>query len=168
MQHEIVFLPVRRGASVRHVALIFSGFFIIAQLLFLDSLQARIAFTVACAVFLLLGFFLSGRMAGNWPQEIVINRSGIAYGNMKVQHGIDLIPWNEIARMDIFYSDARLPPHLRIGLRPGAFRDRLQKPFLQRLSMGLDVNIPVSVNATPEAVLQTAKQFWQASTYSRR
>ena len=166
MNDEIVFLPVRRGVSVQHVALIFGGFFIFVQLFFLDSLQTRIAFTVACAVFLLLGFWLSDRISGDWPQKIVINRSGISYGNMKAMHGVDIVPWNEIIRMDLFHTDARLPPHLRIGLRQGNFRDRLKKTILQRLSMGLDVNIPVSVNVEPEVVLQTAKHFWQESKHS--
>lgn len=161
MQHEIVFLPDRRGVSVRHVALISGGFFIFVQLLFLETLEIRLAFTVAFAVFLLLGFWLSERNARSWPQKIVINRSGIRYGNMQARHGVDLIPWNDVARMDLFYSDPRLPPHLRIGLREGAFRERVKKPRLQRLSMGLDINIPVSVDATPEVVLQTARQFWK-------
>lgn len=167
MQDEIVFIPDHRGVSVQHVALISGGFFVFVQLLFLDGLQPRLAFTVAFAVFLLLGFWLSERHSKNWPQKIVINRLGICYGNIKAQHGVDLIPWNDVARMDLFYSDPKLPPHLRIDLRPSAFREQVKKSRLQRLSVGLDVNIPVSVNVEPEVVLQTAQQFWKESEYSR-
>jgi hypothetical protein len=167
MQDEIVFIPDRRGVSVQHVALISGGFFVFVQLLFLDGLQPRLAFTLVFAVFLLLGFWLSERYSRNWPQKIVINRLGICYGNMKALHGVDLIPWNDIARMDLFYSDPRLPPHLRIGLRSGVFHEQVKKNRLQRLSMGLDVNIPVSVNATPEVVLQTAQRFWKEAGYIR-
>ena len=163
MQDEIVFLPDHRGISVKHVVLIFGGFFILFQLYFLGSepLQIRLAVTVAFAVFMFLGLWLTKLISRNWPQKIIIKRSGIGYGNMKARHGIDLIPWNEISRMDIFYTDPRLAPHLRIGLKPGVFRNRLKKTFFQRMSMGLDVNIPVSVNVAPDVVLQTAERFWQ-------
>jgi hypothetical protein len=168
MQDEIVFLPDHRGVSVKHVVLIFGGFFIFVQVFFLGSepLQIRLAVTVAFAVFLLLGLWLSELNSRNWPRKIFINRSGIGYGNMRAMHGIDLIPWSEIARMDLFYTGPRLSPHLRIGLKPGVFRNRLKKTALQRLSMGLDVNIPVSVNVAPDVVLQTAERFWQESKYS--
>lgn len=165
MQDEIVFRPDRRGISIKHVAMIFGVFILLIQLFLLDAepLVLRLAATGAFAVFLLLGLWLSKLHSRNWPQEIVLNRFGISYDNIKAMHGIDLVPWREIARMDIFYTDPRLPPHLRIGLKPGAFRERLKKTMLQRFSMGLDVNIPVSVNVTPDMVLQTAERFWQAS-----
>jgi hypothetical protein len=129
MQDEIVFLPDHRGVSVKHVVLIFGGFFIFVQVFFLGSepLQIRLAVTVAFAVFLLLGLWLSELNSRNWPRKIFINRSGIGYGNMRAMHGIDLIPWSEIARMDLFYTGPRLSPHLRIGLKPGVFRNRLKK-----------------------------------------
>ncbi len=167
MQDETVFLPDHRGVSVQHVALISGGFFIFVQLFFLDSLQIRLAFTVAFSVFLLLGFWLSKRHSRNWPQKIVINRLGICYGSMKAQHGVDLIPWNDVARMDLFYSGPRLPPWLRIGLRPGSFHEQVKKSHLQWLSMGLDINIPVSVHVAPEVVLQTAQRFWKESEHIR-
>lgn len=160
MEDEIVFLPDHRGPDLRHVGLISAGFFVVVQLLFLDSLLTRVAFTVAFAVFLWLGLRLSGHSARTWPQKIVINRAGISYGQLKARHGIDLIPWREVDRMDLFYTDPRLPPHLRIGLRAGALCEQVRKTRLQRLSAGLDVNIPVSVNAPPEVVLHTAQQFW--------
>jgi hypothetical protein len=165
MQEEIVFLPDHRGVNARHVALIAGGFCIFVQLFFLASepLAIRVAVTVAFAVFLLVGLWLSKLSATSWPQEIVMKPSGISYGNMKAMHGIDLIPWSEIARMDIFYTDPRLPPHLRIGLKPGVFRDQVKKTLLHRMSMGLDVNIPVSVDAAPDVVLETAERFWQAA-----
>ncbi len=154
MQDEIEFRPDRRGISIKHIALIFCGFLLFIQLFLLgeEPLVVRLAVTVALAVFLLLGFWLSKLHCQNWPQEIVLSRFGISYGNIKAMHGIDLIPWHEIARMDIFYTDPRLPPHLRIGLKPGAFRNRLKKPVLQRFSMGLDINIPVSVDLSPELI----------------
>ena len=168
MQDEIVFRPDRRGISIKHIALIFFGFLLFIQLFLLgaEPLVVRLAVTVALAVFLLLGLWLSKLHSQNWPQEIVLSRFGISYGNIKAMHGIDLIPWSEIARMDIFYTDPRLPPHLRIGLKPGAFRNRLKKPLLQRFSMGLDINIPVSVTVAADVVVQTAKRFWQASRES--
>jgi hypothetical protein len=167
MQDEIVFIPDRRGVRVQHVALISGGFFVFVQLLFLDGLQSRIAFTVAFVVFLLLGFLIIVRYSRNWPQKIVINHLGIGYDDLEARHGVDLIPWNEIVRIDLYYSNDRLPPHLRIGLRPGIFNKQLKKNRLQRLSMGLDVNIPVSVNVEAKVVLQTAQQFWKDSGFSR-
>lgn len=160
MDDEIVFLPDHRGPDVRHVALIAAGFFVVVQLLFVDSLLTRVAFSVAFAVFLWLGFRLSGHSASTWPQKIVINRAGISYGELKARHGVDLIPWRDVDRMDLFYTDPRLPPHLRIGLRQGALHGQVKKPRLQPLSAGLDINIPVSVNVAPEVVLQTARQYW--------
>ncbi|CAM5224582.1 hypothetical protein [Alishewanella longhuensis] len=53
------------------------------------------------------------------------------------------------------------PLVLRLAVT-GAFRERLKKTLLQRFSMGLDGNIPVSVNVAPGMVLQTAECFWQA------
>ena len=167
MQDEVVFLPDRRGPGVLHVALIAGGFFVFVQLVFLDGLPSRLVFTVAFAVFLLLGFWLAKRHAESWPQRIVINRLGISCDNMKAQHGVDSIPWNVVARMDLFYTDSRLPPHLRIGLKPGAFRARMKPSRADRLGMGLDANIPVSVNATPEEVLETAERYWQESGHNR-
>ncbi len=161
MKDDVTFFPDNSGINPRHAALIAGGFFVFAQLSFLDSLAARLAFTLAFAVFLLLGFWLSVRNARSWPQKIVINRLGICCGNLKAHYGVDLVPWEDVARMDLFYSDIKLPPHLRIGLRPGALLEQVKKSRLQRLGMGLDINIPVSVDATPELVLQTAQQFWQ-------
>lgn len=161
MQNETVFLPDHSGLNVRHVALIAGGFFIFVQLFFLDTLPVRLIFTVVFAVFLLLGFGLTNRSARTWPQKIVVNRSGISSSGLKAQHGVDLIPWDQVARMDLFQSDPRLPPWLRIGLRPGAFCDRVTKSRSQHPGLGLDVNIPVSVHAAPEVVLETAQQFWQ-------
>ncbi len=89
-----------------------------------------------------------------------MNREGIRYGDLQARHGIDSVPWKEINRLDLFYNEHNMAPFLRIGLRPGAFRERLQQPRLQRWSMGLDVNIPVAVDVAPEVVLHTARQFW--------
>jgi len=159
MQDEVIFLPDRRGPSLRHVAWIAAGFFVFAQLLFLEGLGARLAFSLVFAVFLLLGLVFAKRHAGNWAQRIVVNRAGISYEAMRAQHGVDAVPWQEVARMDLFYTDPRLPPHLRIGLHPGAFQQRLRKGRLQGL--GLDINVPVAVNATAEEVLETAQAFWR-------
>ncbi len=167
MRDETVFLPDRRGLNIQHVALITGGFFIFVQLLFLDSLPTRLAFTLVFSVFVLLAFWLSKRHARSWPQKIVVNRLGISSGNMKAQHGVDLVPWNDVARMDLFYSHPRLPPWLRIGLRPGAFSEQVEKPRLQRMGMGLDVNIPISVDVAPEVVLQTARQYWKEAEHIR-
>ena len=163
MQDETVFLPDHRGVNAKQAALIFGGFFIFVQLVVLesDSLGIRIAFTVAFVIFLSLGFWLSKIDARNWPQKIVINRSGICSGKMKAQYGVDLIPWNDVAYMDLFYTDERLAPHLRIRLREGSSRKRSNNKLLHRISMGLDVNIPVSVKVAPEVVLQTAQQYWK-------
>lgn len=163
MQDEIVFLPNHRRVNAKQAALVFTGFFVFAQLFFLgsESLGIRIGFTAVFVVFLLLGFWFSGISSGNWPQKIVINRSGIRCGKIKSQYGVDLIPWNDVACMDLFYTDDRLSPHLRIGLRQASFRERSNSNLLKRMSRGLDVNIPVSVNVAPEVVLQTAQQYWK-------
>lgn len=169
MQDEIVFLPDHRGLNLKQVLPILGGFFIFVQLYFLwsEPLQVKLAVTAVFAVFLLLGLWLSKQSAKNWPQKIVINRSGISYGSMKARHGIDIVPWKEIARMDLFHTDIRLPPHLRIGLKPGSFQKRVKKKGLQRLSLGLDINIPVAVDAAPAVVLETAERFWQESRFSK-
>lgn len=169
MQDEIAFLPNHRRPNAKHAALIFVGFFVFAQLFLIESesVGLRIGFTVAFVVFLLLGFWLSEKSSRNWPQKIVINRLGIGYDKMRAQYGVDLVPWDDVVRMDLFYTDDRLAPHLRIGLRQGAFRGRLNNGFLNRISMGLDVNIPVSVNVEPELVLQTAQQYWKAAQRTR-
>ncbi|MCP5144049.1 MAG: hypothetical protein H6978_04425 [Gammaproteobacteria bacterium] len=161
MQDEIEFLPDDSGVDVKGVVMIAGGFFVFVQVFFLDSLASRVAFSAAFAVFLLVGFWFSRRSAKTWPQKIVMSRAGISYGNLQTDHGVELIPWLEIDRMDLFHTDPRLPPHLRIGLKPGSFRDQVKKSRLQRLSMGLDVNIPVSVNVTPDEVLKTAQQLWE-------
>lgn len=169
MQDKIVFLPNHRGVNAKQVALIFSGFFIFVQLFYLKSasLEIRIGFTAAFLIFLLLGFWFSKINSRNWPQKIVINRSGICSGKMKAQYGVDLIPWSDVAYMDLFYTDHRLSPHLRISLRQGSVRVRSNNKLLQRMSMGLDVNIPVSVNVEPEVVLQTAQQYWKGAERTR-
>lgn len=159
MQDEAVFLPDHRGLNIKHAGLIVGGFFIFVQLFFLDTLAVRLGFTVALAVFLLIGFQLSKHNARNWPQKIIINRRGITYGNINAQHGVDSIPWQHVTRMDLYQNDIRLPPFLRIGLAPGAFREQLKRPRLQ--GMGLDVNIPVLVDVAPEVVLETARRFWK-------
>lgn len=163
MHDEVVFLPNHERVNVKHAALIFSGFFIFVQLFFLgsESIAIRIGFTAVFVIFLLLGFWLSEVNSRNWPQKIVINRLGICSGKMKAQYGVDLIPWGDVAYMDLFYTNDRLPPHLRIGLRQDSFRKRSNNKLLKRISMGLDVNIPVSVNVEPEVVLQTAQQYWK-------
>lgn len=163
MQDETVFLPDHRGVNAKQAALIFGSFFIFVQLFYLQSepLEIRISFTAAFVIFLLLGFWFSEINSRNWPQKIVINRSGICCSKMKAQYGVDLIPWNDVAYMDLFYTDDRLSPHLRISLRQGSFRKRSNNKLIQCMSMGLDVNIPVSVNVAPEVVLQTAQQYWK-------
>ncbi|MCB1889477.1 MAG: hypothetical protein KDH20_17850 [Rhodocyclaceae bacterium] len=167
MPDEVVFHPDRRGVRVRDVSLIAGGFFVFVQLFVLDDLVVRLAFAGAFVAFLLVGFWFSRRNAGSWPQEIVINRSGIGCGNLKAWHGLDWIPWTAVERMDLFHTDPRLPPHLRMGLRPGDVRDRVTRPRWHRLGMGFDVNIPVSVDATPEVVLQTAQAFWHEALSGR-
>ena len=159
MQEEVVFLPDRRGIG-GHAAWIAGGFFAFVQLMFLEGLGARLVFTLVFAVFLLLGLLFSKRHAEQWAQKIVMNRAGISYAAMRAHYGVDAVPWEEVARLDLFYSAPRLPPHLRIGLRPGAFYDRLPKGRLQGL--GLDINIPVAVDAAAEVVLETAQAFWRA------
>lgn len=169
MQDEVVFLPDHRGVNAKAAALIFGGFFIFVQLFILESesLEIRVVFTAAFVIFLSLGFWFSKINSRNWPQKIVINRSGICHGKIKAQYGVDLIPWNDVAYMDLFYTDDRLSPHLRINLRQGSFRVRSNNNLLQRMSMGLDVNIPVSVNVAPEVVLQTAQQYWKEAECTR-
>lgn len=166
MHDEVVFQPNHESVNVKHAAMIFCGFFVFVQLFFLgsESITIRIGFTVVFVIFLLLGFWLSEVNARNWPQKIVINRIGIASGKMKAQYGVDIIPWDDVACMDLFYTNDRLPPHLRIGLRQGAIRERSNNKLLQLISRGLDVNISVSVNVAPEVVLQTAQRYWKESS----
>ena len=161
MPDEVVFRPDRSGGRVLPAALIFGGFFLAVHVLFLDSMGERLVFTLACIVFIAAGAAVSGRMARRWPQPIVINRSGIRFGDIEARYGVDHVPWGAVAHMDLFRTDMRLPPHLRLALRPGAFRDRVRKPGLPGLGFGLDINIPVSVDATPEVVLETAERFWR-------
>ncbi|MBK1731745.1 hypothetical protein [Thiococcus pfennigii] len=164
MQTEVVFHPQRSDpAYLRQVALIAGGFFVFVQLAFLEGLAARLAFTLVFAGFLLVGVWISGRIRRTWPQEIVMNRAGIGYGDLRSRHGVDSLPWREVERLDLFYTQHNMAPFLRIGLRHGAFRQRLRRPRLQRWSRGLDVNIPVAVDAAPEVVLETARRFWSAA-----
>ncbi|MBK8164812.1 MAG: hypothetical protein IPK64_02490 [bacterium] len=161
MNADVVFQPRRDSRTyVRRVLLIATGFFVFVQLAFLEGLRARAAFALVFVVFLLSGLWISRRSRRSWPQEILMNREGIRYGDLAARHGVDLVPWREIARLDLFRTEHNMAPFLRIGLRPGAFRDRLRRPRAQRWSLGLDVNIPVDVDAEPEAVLETARRFW--------
>lgn len=161
MNADVVFQP-RRGsrAFVRQVVLISAGFFVFVQLAFLDGLRARVVVALVFAAFLLSGLWISRRSRRTWPQEIVMNGAGIRYGDLSARHGVDLVPWREIARLDLFPNEHNMAPFLRIGLRPGVFRDRLRRPRAQRWGLGLDINIPVAVDAEPEAVLETARRFW--------
>lgn len=165
IQDETVFPSNHRRINAKKVALIFSGFIIFVQLFYLEyaSLEIRIGFTAVFIIFLFLGLWLSKIYSKNWPQKIVMNRSGISYAKIKEQYGVDLIHWNDVTRIDLFYTDERLSPHLRIGLRLGSLGERSNNKFLQRMSMGLDVNIPVSVNVASEEVLQTAQQYWKGT-----
>lgn len=165
MQDETVFPSNHRRINAKKVALIFSGFIIFVQLFYLDyaSLEIRIGLTAVFIIFLFLGLWFSEINSRNWPQKIVMNRSGISYAKIKKQYGVDLIHWNDVTCIDLFYTDERLSPHLRIGLRQGSLGERSNNKFLQRMSMGLDVNIPVSVNVAPEVVLQTAQQYWKGT-----
>lgn len=94
--------------------------------------------------------------------RIIIDRTGLRSGNLKALHGVHSIPWEAIAHMDLYHTDPRLPPHLRIELRPGALRERVRQHRIRPVGAGLDVNLPVAVDATPEAVLETAQRFWKA------
>jgi len=163
MDNEIVYPPNRRGVRLQHAAPIAGGFFVFIQLLVLEGVWPRVAFAALFAVFLLLVVWLSRRYAQNWPEEIVINTSGIRYGSLKSRHGVECLPWGAVMRMDLFYSDARLPPHLRIGLQPGALPGFVRRNRLQR-GLGFDVNIPVAVNVAPEVVLESAQRYWREST----
>ncbi|EXJ14274.1 hypothetical protein [Imhoffiella purpurea] len=163
MSEEVIFHP--RGAQpsfYRQVALIAGGFFIFVQLAFLEGATMRIAFTVLFAIFMTVGILVSLRSSANWPQEIAMNGRGIRYASLRSRHGIDLVPWSEIERMDIFYNAHNMAPFLRLGLRPGGLRERLRRPFLQRISLGWDIDIPVSTDAAPQTVLETAERFWRA------
>ncbi|MCB1647525.1 MAG: hypothetical protein KDI36_18830 [Pseudomonadales bacterium] len=165
MNEEIVFEPDHRRGNTKHILLIFGGFFLFIQLTFLRSepMEIRLAVSLALLIFLLAGLWFSASGSRNWAEKIIINHSGISSDKMKLRHGIDLVPWVEINQMDIFYTDPRLPPHLRIGLRHGDFRNKVKKNVIQRISMGLDVNIPLAVSTAPEVVLQTAERYWQSS-----
>jgi hypothetical protein len=152
------------------MVLISGGFFLLVQLAFLEGLLVRLAFTLVFVGFLLLGLWVLGRIRRTWPQKIVMNREGIGYADLQARHGVDSVPWKEINRLDLFYNQHNMAPFLRIGLRPGVFREQLQQPRLQRWSMGLDVNIPVAVDVSPEVVLQTALQCWTEAeqSYARK
>lgn len=168
MQTEIEFEPEHNQPKhTKRVALISSGFFLFVQLAFLDGLPAQLAFTVVFAGFLFMGLRISNQTSQTWPKKITLNKDGIRYADLKPRHGIDLIPWSEIDQLDLFYNQHNMAPFLRIGLRQGKFRQRLKQPRMQRLSLGLDVNIPVAVNVEPEVVLQTAEQFWTTAKLAR-
>lgn len=163
MQAEVVFQPQGTDpAYVRHVLLIAGGFFVFVQLAFLEGMPARLAFTLVFSGFLVLGLWISGRVGRTWPQQIVMNREGIRYSDLTRRHGVDLVPWREVNHLDLFYNQHNMAPFLRIGLRQGAFRERLRRPRLLRFGLGLDVNIPVAVDAAPEIVLETARSYWTA------
>lgn len=136
MNADVVFQPRRDSRTyVRRVLLIATGFFVFVQLAFLEGLRARAAFALVFVVFLLSGLWISRRSRRSWPQEILMNREGIRYGDLAARHGVDLVPWREIARLDLFRTEHNMAPFLRIGLRPGAFRDRLRRPRAQRWSL---------------------------------
>lgn len=162
MRDEVVFHPQGHDPLyVWQVLLIGSGFFIFVQLAFLEGLAARLGFTLVFGAFLLVGLWLSARVRRRWPQEIVMNPEGIRYGGLLDRHGVEIVPWREIDRMDLFYNQHNMAPFLRIGLRPGPFRSGLRRTRAQRLSLGLDVNVPVAVDADPQEVLATAQRFWR-------
>lgn len=153
--------PTALGLQLPQKALIAAGFFVFVQIAFLDGMAARVGFTVVFGVFLLIGGWLGVRSARRWPKEIRMSEQGISYASMETVHGVELIPWQEVERMDLF-RELHLPPFLRIGLREGEFRRGLRKPGMQQFSRGLDVNIPIRVDAEPEVVLETAERFWMA------
>lgn len=160
MPREVIFHPQRKDPSyLPQVALIAGLFFVFVQIRFLDGLAARLAFSAVFAAFLLVGLYVSARVRRTWPQEIVVDRHGIRYTDLRKRHGVDLLPWQEVDRLDLFYNQQNMAPFLRIGLRQGLFREGLRRSRLQRLSMGLDVNIPVAVDAAPETVLETARRY---------
>lgn len=159
----VVFRPDRSGGlTLRHIGLIAAGFFLFVQVALLEGMVERIAFAAVFGVFLAVGLVLWLRSARTWPQEIRLSRRGVSYSSMRAMHGVDLVPWQEVERIDLFHQE-RMPPFLRIGLRDGAFRDRLRKPSLTCLGFGFDVNIPVEVDADPQVVLETATTLWEAS-----
>ena len=146
------------------MAVIAGVFFVFVQLAFLEGATARIVFTVVFAVFLLAGGWMSMRSARTWPQEVRLNDRGISYGSLRSRHGVDIVPWQEVAKMDLFRNQHNMAPFLRIGLRSGPYRARLRRPALQGLSLGLDVNIPMAVDADPEEVLAAARRLWEANS----
>lgn len=153
-------VPRRR---VLQTALVAVGFFIVVQIAFLDGLAMRLVFSVFFGVFIAVGAWMSVRSARSWPQEVRMNANGISYGSLRRRHGIDSVPWSEIARMDLFYTGlegANFAPFLRIGLRDGELRKRLRRPRRLR-GAGLDVNIPLAVDAEPQEVLEAARKLWK-------
>jgi len=166
MTADIVFRPQPADLKrkFRQTAIIAAGFFLFAQAAFLEGAAVRIAFTAFFVVFLALGAWLVSHSARNWPQEVRLNERGITYASLRRRHGVDWLPWGEIAKLDLFHTHLEgsvTAPFLRIGLRRGPFRDRLRRPAAQRFGLGLDVNIPLAVDVEPEVVLETARKLWE-------
>ena len=165
MDNEVVFRPAGPDPlHDRQILLIATGFYVFVQLVFLDGSEERIGFTLFFLVFLGLGLWLSRRSQRTWPTTIRISDRGITSDDLLTRSGISFVPWHEIERLDLFRNQHNMAPFLRIGLLPGPLRTRVRsrQTRLARWSMGLDVNLPVDVDAAPEVVLETARQRWAA------
>lgn len=165
---EVVFEPVGKDPGFRkQVGIMATVFFVIIQVAFVSGWPARIGVTLFFLAFVLIGAWISAKLQKVWPQRIVLNAAGLTYGDLKARHGIDLVPWREVERMDLFYNAHNMAPFMRIALRPGSVRSKLQPTRLQRLSFGWDINVPVAVDAPAKEVLETAQRFWsQAPDHS--
>jgi hypothetical protein len=124
----LVFHPVGKPAMLeffRQAVLIALGFFVFAQLFFLEGWQMRLFFSLLFVGFLLIGGILSWRSFKTWPQTIWMDEQGIGYSAMARRDGMERLPWRAIKRMDLFYNDVNMAPFLRIALHPGLRRDAL-------------------------------------------
>lgn len=148
----------------KHVLIIAVGFFVLAQLLFLDGMTVRIVFTLAFALFFGLYFVISMRQARKPIPPLQFDPDGIHFKPFKKRHGSDHIPWSEIERMKIantFGEGHVLRYFLCLRLREGRYRNGLKLSATRHLGLGLDLNIPLDYDTPVDEILGDANRFWK-------
>jgi len=129
-------------------------------LVVLDDWTARLLLLGFAAVFGLMIHALLGWHLRQNRHALTLDGEGLHTALLATRYGTPMIPWREVAEIDLVAGPPRGSRWLRFALKPGTFRNSLTRPVGDRL-VGRDVNLLCTYEAQPEVVLQAVHAFWR-------
>jgi len=166
---EVIYLPASTSPNWKGpIVFVLPAALVIIWITAEDNVS-RTIFLVFVVAFAVLALLTTRFYQSRFSHGLRLDAEGIHYLPFAERYGVEMVPWNEIERIDMFRSSsgntATGAPWLRIFIRQGEFLHKLNSPPSERI-FGGNINILLSFDTEAQEVVKTVKAFHQKTIHT--